>query len=239
MGLPVGLEGPDVAPVGLVRPPLVHPLGLHGRVGQDVGGEVVGIDARLPGDEVGDDVPPEIVARRLLGVVDERLLQDAALEDVVPHRDVAESGLVRYLGRNGRLLHELDDAPRRVGFDAAELSGLGDGDDVRRKGHVGLPLGVPPKHLLHIHLVDVVGREDADPVRPEQGDEMHVLEHGVGRALEPVLAAPHLRGHQRDEEVAPPQRAAELPASLDVLVEGLALELNEDVQGKDAAVDEV
>ena len=39
-------------------------------------------------------------------------------------------------------------------------------------GHVGLLLGVPLQHLVHVHLVDVVGREDADPVRPEQGNEI-------------------------------------------------------------------
>ena len=86
---------------------------------------------------------------------------------------------------------------------------------------------------------DVVGREDADPVCPEQGDEMHVLEHGVGRALEPVLAAPHLRRDQRDEEIPSAKGSAELPAPFDVLVQGLALELNQDVDGEDPAVDQV
>ena len=60
MGLPIGLEGSDIAPIGLIHPLLVQLLDLHGRVGQDVGGEVVGVDARVLRDEVRDDVAAKI-----------------------------------------------------------------------------------------------------------------------------------------------------------------------------------
>ena len=95
------------------------------------------------------------------------------------------------------------------------------------------------EHLRDVHLVDMVGREDADPVRVEKRDQVQVLVNGVGRPLEPALPAPHLRGNERYEIVSSPQRAAEVPAALDVFVQGLALELDENVNGKNAAVDEI
>ena len=62
MRLPVGLQRADVTPVGPVVPPFVGVAGAGLRPRKDVGGEVVGEDARALVDQFGDDVPTEVVA---------------------------------------------------------------------------------------------------------------------------------------------------------------------------------
>ena len=44
------------------------------------------------------------------------------------------------------------------------------------------------EHLADVHLVDVVGAEDADVRRALVLDHVEVLEHGVGAALEEARA---------------------------------------------------
>ena len=53
----VAVDGADVAPVGRAR------LVADRRAGELVAGEVVGEDPRALGDQAGDDVPAEVVAR--------------------------------------------------------------------------------------------------------------------------------------------------------------------------------
>ena len=153
--------------------------------------------------------------------------ESLALEYVVAHGDVAEAGASGNLRRNGGLFYEIYDASRLVCGDAAELARLGGGDDVRRDRYVGVVVHVISKHLLDVHLVDVVRGEDADAVGVEERDEVHVLEYRVGRALVPALAVPHLRGDDVDEEVSAAKSVAELPSLAYVLVERLAFELDE------------
>ena len=95
------------------------------------------------------------------------------------------------------------------------------------------------QHLLHVHLVDVVGGEDEDMIRIVERHKVQVLEDSVASTLVPVLTAPHLGRSHGDEEVPVPQGPAELPAPLDVLVQRLALELDQDVDREDGAVDQV
>ena len=85
----------------------------------------------------------------------------------------------------------------------------------------------------------MVSREDAHSVSAETCDHVLGLIDCVSCALEPVLTAPHLGGDRRNEEVPASHCAAELPAALDVFVEGLALELGQHIDRVNAAVDEV
>ena len=68
---------------------------------------------------------------------------------------------------------------------------------------------------------------------------MHILIHRVGGSLEPPLPSPHLSWHDSGEVVPAPEGSAELPCPLYVFVEGLALELDEHVDGENAAVNQV
>ncbi len=91
-------------------------------------------------------------------------------------------------------------------------------------------------HLARVDAVDMVGAEHADDVGLLVADQVQVLEDRVGRAREPVGAAPHLRRH-RDDVVA--EELRELPGRRDVTVEAVALVLGQDGDPEDAAVDEV
>ena len=82
----------------------------------------------------------------------------------------------------------------------------------------------------------MVGGKDANSVRIVERDKMEVLIDGVGSTLEPMLAAPHLRRDERNEKVASAKGAAELPSSFDVFVQGLAFELHQYINSKNAAV---
>ena len=56
-------------------------------------------------------------------------------------------------------------------------------------------------HLGDVHAVDMVGPEHQNQIRVLVCDQMQVLAHRVGRALEPVRALAHLRRDDRDETV--------------------------------------
>ena len=84
-------------------------------------------------------------------------------------------------------------------------------------------------HLTDVHLVDVVGGEDADPVGVVEGDEVEVLVDGVRRPLKPVFPPPHLGGDEGHEEIPAPEGASELPPPLDMFIQGLAFKLDENI----------
>ena len=75
----------------------------------------------------------------------------------------------------------------------------------------------------------MVRGEDADAVGVKERHEVHVLKDRVRRTFVPAFPVPHLRGYYVDEEITAAQRAPELPALADMLVERLALELDEAV----------
>ena len=67
-------------------------------------------------------------------------------------------------------------------------------------------------------------------------DEAQVLIDGVGRAVIPAFAHPHLSRNGIDETI---RDADDVPAFLHVQVEGLGLELGEHVDAQEVGVDEV
>ena len=225
VGLPVGVEIPDVPPVvvaGLAR--------------DAVRQEVIDVDP-VAREEIRDDVLAEVVARvGVLRVGGDLLIERLRVEDVVAHRDEAVPGVSRDGLRVLRLLLEADHHAVLVNLDDAEaVRGLL-GDPYRRDGeHSALRL-VEVQHLRHVHLVDVVGAEHADAGGLHLLDEGDVLVDRVSRAVVPALAHPHLRRDGLDEA---PGDAAHVPALFEVHVEGLRLELGQDVDLDDVRVDQV
>jgi hypothetical protein len=92
-------------------------------------------------------------------------------------------------------------------------------------------------HLLDVHPVDVIGTEDDDVVRGVLLDQIDVLVHGVGGALEPGLAVAHLRRHHGDELVL--QQRRDGPGLAHVLDQRLGLVLHQQVDRPDLRVDQI
>src|ERR1022692_2443117 len=206
IGLEIGLDGSDVLPVAAVDVRL-NALARHG---------------------VGDDVPPEVDQ---LGAR-ERQLEHVALEDVDAHRrEVSRSAAIRQLGDQrgqalgGGLLVEVDDAPGGVHLEDAEAAGLIRRDRDDRHRRVGAAFVVGPQHVLVVHAVELIAREDQQIAPGGAAHVAQTLADGVGGSLTPVAATPGLLGRPP----APPARRAdvELVGHGDVLVEALRVELRE------------
>ena len=121
-----------------------------------------------------------------------------------------------------------------VGFEDAEFPGGRrrihlDGRD----GDVRAGVDVLLEHLLVVHLVDVVAREDEDVIRLLAADRIDVLIDRVGRALIPVLRDAHLRRQHFDEIAVSHQRR---PAAADVAVEAERFVLRENEDAAQVAV---
>jgi hypothetical protein len=166
----------------------------------------------------------------------ELLLEHVALKDVVAHRREAPAGAVGHLGRVLGLLDEGDHAALFVGVDHAEGRGffLRDGD--RSDGEVCVFHQVVLQHLLDVHLVDVVAAEDDDDLGVFVAHDVKALPDRVGAAAKPVEPRALLGGDRLDVVV---EDRREPPGARDVLFERGALVLREDLDLREAAVDEV
>ena len=214
VGVVVRVERADVTPVALLALVLA---------GHDVRREVVDVGDAL-GGERRDDVPTDVGVLVVLAGgrddVDERL----GVEHVVAHARQATGVVTWHRRRRRRLLVKREDlAVGRRLDDAERLRVLVRHRD-SRDGDTGTRLDVALDHLARVHPVDVVGPEHRDVIGVLVADEVEVLVDGVGRAGEPVRAAPHLRRHRGD--VAAEQRG-EPPRLADVTVEAVALVLRE------------
>ncbi len=124
------------------------------------------------------------------------------------------------------------------GFDDSELNSLLFFDWNSRDGGLRATLDMELHHLANVHAIDMIRAEDGHHVRLGLFDEVHVLIDGVRGAAIPVLILrSHLSGNGNDEVV--PKQAGRFPALAEVLQQGLALELNQHVDGIDAGVDQV
>ena len=92
-------------------------------------------------------------------------------------------------------------------------------------------------HLAHIHAVNVVGAEDGDQGRVVLDNQVAILEHGVGGALEPFRALAHLRRHDADELAR--DDVGQHPGAADMLDQRLRLVLHQQVNRMDIGIDEV
>ena len=127
-------------------------------------------------------------------------------------------------------------APFLIHLDHPEGARLLDGHAQGGDGQGGGLLLVEGHHLADIHLVDMVGAEDADVLGVGDLDETQVLVDGIGRTVIPAFAHPHLGRNGVDEAV---RDADYVPALLHVQIEGLGLELGQYVDAQEVCVDEV
>lgn len=126
----------------------------------------------------------------------------------------------------------------RSNFNGAKLLGMAHLDGYRRHGHLGALLLVKFHHVADIHAVDVVRPEDAHHVRIRLLDEVDVLIDGIGGPAIPNLTVgAHLGGHGNDEMIL--QHPRRFPPVAEVLQQGLALELNQHVDGVDAGIQQI
>ena len=225
VGFEEGIQGSHVAPVALGRGLLAT---------DDVGIEVVHVDGVVL-IQAGDNVLAE-VRGAVAGALHEFPHQELAGKDVVAHAGQAVAGVAgHFLGVLGLFL-ETDHAVVRIYLDNAEFRGFGHGHGDSGNGQKGCTAQVEIDHLIDVHLVDVVAAKDGHQVRPFVGNQVDVLENGVGGATVPVVAGTHLGGHQVHVLV---QARVQVPGGRNVLVQGVALELGQDLNLEDARVDEV
>ena len=142
------------------------------------------------------------------------------------------------MGASDVLFVKTDNQAVFFGFDDAEFRGLllfdGDGGN----GGLRAALHMEFHHLADVHAINMIRAEDGHHVGLGLFDEVHVLIDGVGGAAIPVLILrPHLSGNGDDEVIA--QQAGCFPTLAQVLQQGLALELNQHVNGIDTGVDQV
>ena len=140
-----------------------------------------------------------------------------------------------FLGFLG-LFFETDHSVVCIDFDNAEFAcffdGHGDGGnrEERSTGEVEI------NHLVDVHLVNVVATENRDEVRAFVRNQVDVLENGVGCSFVPIVAGTHLCGHKVNVLV---EARIQVPGGRNMLVQGIALELREHLDFKNAGVDEI
>src|ERR1022692_1400252 len=191
VGVVVGLDGADIAPVG---------DGAFRLTGDAVGLEVVSVDGGVAG-ELGQDVLAEIVMTvGIFRVGLEQIHKSAGGENVVAHRGVDLGGMAGH-GRRFRVLFvKGQNASILVGFKDAKFGGLLLGDGDGSDGHFRVPSHVEVDHAGDVHAVDMITTEDRYHVRVGLLDEINVLEDGIGGALVPgFVLRTHLCRHWDDE----------------------------------------
>ena len=228
VGVPVGVDGADVAPVGL------------GAVALADAAQVERVRDRLRlGDHARHDVLAEVVAGARVGhVALERLPQVAGVEDVDAHAGQRAVGLARHRRRLGRLLDERGDVALLVDRHDAEGTRLGARHLDAADGARAAVHDVVGQHHRVVHLVDVVAGEHEDVVGTVAGDDVLVLVDGVGGAAVPALLADALLRRQQVDELAD-LGAQEAPAVLQVAQQAVALVLGDDADAADARVQAV
>ena len=155
------------------------------------------------------------------GVVAQQPQQGARVEDVVAHGGI--HALVV-----GVFLVEVYDLAVGGSLDDPEFGRLiavhGDG----RHGDLRRFVGVVLDHAGDVHAVDVIAAENRHHVRVRLLHQVDVLVDGVGGPLVPRFAGrAHLRRHRNHELRL--EQLPELPALAQVLQQGLAAELGQDV----------
>ena len=214
VGVEVGIEGADVAPVGGVFRADARHL---------VGGEVVHLRTSVA-HQHRDQVPAEVVPARVIGgVLAQRVHQHVGGEHVVAH---GGKGLVGAAGAGRgivRFLQEgIDGAPVLADADDAELGGLVARHRYRRHGHPGSACHVLVDDLPRVHPVHVVGAHDHHQVWALIVDQVQRLVDRVSGPGVPVRAEP-LLGRDGGHVVA--QQGAHPPGGGDVPVQAVALVL--------------
>ena len=107
-----------------------------------------------------------------------------------------------------------------------------------RDGAIGLVAFVSVKHLVVVHLVDVVTRQQNDVIGIESVDKVYILINGVCGALVPLAGfRPHVR-RQNEYAAVKPVQIPRLSVA-DVLMQLERAILRQHADGVDVAVDAV
>ena len=211
VGLVVGVERTDVAPVG---------DGLAVLVAEAKGINPVGLD------HVRNDVLAEIViALRMRGVLAKQFVHQAGSENVNPHRGQTVLRIVRHRRRLARLLQKALDAVLVVDLHDAEVGAFAQRRGDAADGQIGLVVQVCLDHVAIVHFVNMVAGQDENVFRIGFLDAVNVLVNGVGRALVPVLVDA-LLGRQH-VDVLLELAAEKTPAGGNVAVQAAGLVLGE------------
>ncbi len=228
IGLPIGIDGAHVAPVGdfLVRRAHAGPR-----------------ETMRPGravlHDVGNDVLAEIAAGAFGGRVAAQLLhQEARLEHVDAHRGEREIRIVGNARRVLRLFDEVDDAVAAVDMHHAEAGSLHARHLEAADGDIGAGVHMLAQHDLVVHLVDVVAGQQHDVARAVILDDVHVLVHGVGGAFVPLRLGDALARRQHVKTFVA-LGAQEVPAALQMADEAVRLVLRRHRDAADARVQRV
>ena len=199
-----------------------------------------------------DDRRNDVFAE-IFQVVVEGFLQDIAVEQINPHGSLETLGLtgdadgLKQAGRHLQLVEELvvgagffdktGDAAALVGLHQAEGTGRFAGHRSRRDGEVRSTLVVLFEHGPEVHPVELVAAEDEVVFVGPLQEILHILAHGIGGALIPVVVARSLLGREDVDEVI--AEMVELVAAHDVAIERLAVELGQHIHLPNFRVDAV
>ncbi len=137
-----------------------------------------------------------------------------------------------------RLLLELINRAVRVAVHDAEALGLLQRDVENRDGSRRVLFLVLVEHLVVVHLVDVVAREDQDVLRIVLVDKADVLIDGVCSALIPLRA---LSALVRRQSIDAAVQTVEIPCLTvcQIYIEDMRLILCQDTDGINTGVDTV
>ena len=164
--------------------------------------------------------------------------QELGFEDIDAHRGQGHIGLARHRRRILRLFEEGQDLVRLVDVHHAEAGGFHAWHFEASHRHFGLRVDVLLQHLLVVHLVDVVARQDDHVVRRIGLDDVDVLIHRVSGAEIPHILVDALGGRQHVEALVA-LRSQEVPAAAEVSDEAMGLVLRRDRDAADARIQRV
>ena len=186
IGLPEGIDGTDVAPVG---------FGFQPRFDAGFGKAMRHRLAVL--HDVGDQVIAEIMAGLgVLGILDQQGTQEIPVEDINAHRRQRVIRIAGDCGRVFRLFQEGQDAPGLVHIHDTKGGGFHARHGQAADGHIRAGIDMLAQHDLVIHLVDMVACQDHHIFDAIAVDDVDVLRHGIGRSAIPIDLIHPLRGGQ-------------------------------------------
>ena len=225
IGLPEGIDGTDVAPVG---------FGFQPRFDAGFGKAMRHRLAVL--HDVGDQVIAEIMAGLgVLGILDQQGAQEIPVEDINAHRRQRMIRIGGDCGRVFRLFQEGQDAPGLVHIHDAKGGGFHARHGQAADGHIRAGIDMLAQHDLVIHLVDMVARQDHHIFDAIAVDDIDVLGHGIGGAQIPFVLVHPLAGGQ-DIQIFVAFGAKEAPSALAVADQAVRLVLGGDRHLADAGV---
>ena len=171
-----------------------------------------------------------------LGVAADDLAKQRGVEHVVAHRDIGDIRVVWNRLRLGRFLGERQYPSRRIGFDDAERTRLGERYPDACNGNAGAGHQVGVDHLSRVHAIDVVCAKHHHVGRIFVGEDVEALIDRIRRSGEPVGTPAHLCRHRVDVVA---QHRGHPPGHCQVPVETMRLVLSQDRDLADAPVDKI